>query len=109
MNYIAGLIVGYLCPGCQTPQEDLEAELNLITGRSDCTSVGEAFPANTPQDELFFALVEMLVRTYPTPEVMRYKATQLESARKDREARQMVELMRAVADDMESGALWATA
>lgn len=27
----AGIVVGYICPGCQTPEEDLEAQVNLAT------------------------------------------------------------------------------
>jgi hypothetical protein len=37
---------------------------------------------------------------------MRHKANQLQGARKDPQASQMVKLMRLVADDMESGELW---
>lgn len=104
-NLIAGLVAGYLCPDCQTVGEDLEAELNLITGRSDMYGV---LPGDDPDDFKAFVsvLVNSLVRTYPTPEVMRDKATQLHAARRDPQASEMVRLMRRVADDMESGELW---
>jgi hypothetical protein len=46
------------------------------------------------------------VNAYPTPEIMRAKADRLESHRNDGAARNMVTLMRAAADDMESGDLW---
>ncbi|OBB10721.1 hypothetical protein A5731_22665 [Mycolicibacterium conceptionense] len=100
-DLIAGLIVGYLCPDCQAPQEDLEAELNLITG----ASVGYAI---TPEPTVSFVeqLVRSLIQSYPTPEVMRDRADRLESARGDAQATDMVRLMRSVADDMETGDLW---
>lgn len=31
MTLEAGVIVGYLCPGCQTPEENAEAEINEAT------------------------------------------------------------------------------
>ena len=100
-DLIAGLVVGYLCPRCQTPQEDLEAELNLITG----DTVGYAIK---PEPTVSFVelLVRSLVQSYPTPEVMRDRAGRLESARRDAQAVEMVRLMRSVADDMETGDLW---
>jgi hypothetical protein len=27
----AGVIVGYLCPGCQSPEQNAEAEINEVT------------------------------------------------------------------------------
>jgi hypothetical protein len=44
-----------------------------------------------------------LARAYKTPETLRAKASQLEAARTDRPARNMVKLMRALAADMEAG------
>lgn len=103
MNWVAGLVVGYLCPDCQTPQEDLEAEFRFITD-----DYSQWRPLNTAggTTTVVARIAESLAKTYPTPEIMRHKATQLEDARKNPQASQMVELMRAVADDMESGALW---
>lgn len=99
-DLIAGLVVGYLCPGCQTPQEDLEAELNLIT-------VGPSLHVKpSPTMSFVELLVCGLIETYPTPEVMRHKAGLLEAARQDAQASDMVRLMRSVADDMETGDLW---
>jgi hypothetical protein len=48
-------------------------------------------------------VVDGLVRTYPSPVILREKADQLEAARKDWQARWMVKVMHGVADDMESG------
>ena len=31
MNVRSGVVVGLLCPGCQTPEENAEAEINLAT------------------------------------------------------------------------------
>ncbi|MHA3020126.1 hypothetical protein ACXPWS_07600 [Mycobacterium sp. BMJ-28] len=99
VDMIAGLVVGHLCPNCQTPEEDLDAELNLITGRSDGYAV-------RPDPDDLTEVVLGLVNTYPTPEVMRDRACALESRRRDPDAAQMVRLMRTLADDMESGDLW---
>lgn len=30
-TFSAGRVVGYLCPACQTPEENVEAEINLAT------------------------------------------------------------------------------
>jgi hypothetical protein len=116
VNMIAGLVVGHLCPECQAPQEDLEAELNLITGRSDFVDMGSLPPAVLPPGlppglppECHLAKVIVgLIRTYPTPEIMRDKATQLTQARRDQTGTTVSQLMQALADDMESGALWET-
>ena len=35
VDIIAGLEAGYVCPNCKTSQQDLEAELNRMLGRSD--------------------------------------------------------------------------
>ncbi|MGO8967867.1 MAG: hypothetical protein ACLQGN_30840 [Mycobacterium sp.] len=101
-NTIAGLVIEMLCPDCQTPQEDLEAELNLITagpmkdmyvGGSDVGSVAN--------------YAEILLRSYHySPELMRDKAGQLEAARRDPYAKQVVRLLRRLADAMESGELY---
>lgn len=96
VDLIAGLVVGHLCPGCQTTGEDLEAELNLITGAS--------FGHNTTRPDDVTDIVNALANTYPTPEVMRDRAGRLEAARPD--ASGMVSLMRVVADRMDAGDLW---
>lgn len=36
----AGVPVGYLCPGCQTAEENVEAEINLATTTYFSTSDG---------------------------------------------------------------------
>ncbi|SPM43592.1 hypothetical protein BN000_05543 [Mycobacterium numidiamassiliense] len=101
---IAGLSVGCLCPGCQTVEEDLEAELAEITGRS--SSGLRVIEARTRRSERDLTdVVEVLVNTYPTPEILRHNANELSDARKDEKARDMVTLMRAVASDMEAGTL----
>jgi len=99
---IAGLVISYLCPDCQKPQEALEAELNLITagpmkdmyvGGDDLGSVAN--------------YAEILLRSYQySPEVMRDKAGQLEAARRDPYARGVVRLLRRLADAVESGELY---
>ncbi len=101
---IAGIEAGYLCPGCQTAEEDLDAELNLTLGRS---TVARRIKVNGPEDLTREALTEIisgLVSTYPTPEIMRDKANRLAQARGDRYW--MVGVMRMVADRMESGDLF---
>jgi hypothetical protein len=104
VEMIASIEAGYLCPGCQTVEEDLEAELNLTLGRS---TVGKRITVNGPEDlttEVLAEIVDGLIRTYPTPEIMRDKANRLAQARGDRYW--MAGLMRMVADGMESGELY---
>jgi hypothetical protein len=101
---IAGLDAGYICPNCQTADEDLEAELNLMLGRSE---VAREIQVNGPEDltaDKVAEIVDSLVSTYPTPEVMKDEASQLARARGD--GFWMVGLMRMVARDMESGELY---
>lgn len=104
VEMIAGIEAGYLCPDCQTVEEDLEAELNLITGRS---TPGITFVIRGPADltqEVLGVLVDQLATVYPTSGIMRTKADRLAVARGDRFW--MVKLMRMVADGMESGDLF---
>ena len=35
-----GVIVGYLCPACQTPEENAEAEINLATTKYGVDAFG---------------------------------------------------------------------
>jgi len=99
---IAGLNVGHLCPDCQTPEEWMEAELRWIEhgGQPYLREI------RVNNSDGLTRYIEALVRSYPTPEIMRHKASQLEAARKD--ASENVRLMRCLADDMESGELWET-
>lgn len=107
VQFIAGLECGVVCPTCQTLDEDLEAELNLITNHpSGWGVVAPHDGTDTDRTRFLTEVVERMVNAYPTPEVIRDKAGQLAAARKDDRATAMVKLMREVADDMESGALW---
>jgi hypothetical protein len=102
---IAGIEAGYLCPGCQTVEEDLDAELNLTLRRS---AVGKEIRVRSLQDltgDVRTEIVDNLIRTYPTPEIMRDKANRLARVRGDQYW--MVRVMRMVADGVESGALFA--
>ncbi len=104
VEMIASIEAGYLCPGCQTVEEDLDAELNLTLGRS---TVRRRITVNSVQDlttEVLGEIVDGLIRTYPTPEIMRDKADRLEKARGHRFW--MVGIMRWTADGMVSGALF---
>jgi hypothetical protein len=94
--WIAGYVVGHLCPGCQSPDENFDAELDQIVRRAGMT---EPPPTSTQE------YIAALLRAYSTPEVMRSKADILSAARPDCRAGP-VKLMRLIADDMESGALW---
>jgi hypothetical protein len=98
-DHIAGLLVGYLCPGCQTPEENAEAAINEVLDPPSKPITG-----SSPED-FMRQLIESLARTYPTPEVMRHRANQLATARKDPDAKEMVRLMRKIADDMADGTL----
>ncbi|WP_374023203.1 hypothetical protein [Mycobacterium sp. HNNTM2301] len=102
VEMIAGIEAGYRCPKCQTSEEDLEAELNLTLGRS---AVGKRIAVNSARDlttEVLTEIVNRLIDTYPTPEIMRDKADRLARACGDRFW--MVGIMRMTADDMQSGA-----
>lgn len=104
VEMIAGIEAGYLCPECQTIEEDLEAELNLTLGRS---SAAEGFTVNSGDDltdERLDEITNSLIRTYPTPEIMRVKADRLAQARGNRHW--MVGIMRRTADNMDSGMLF---
>jgi len=102
VEMIAGIEAGYLCPGCQTPQQDLEAELNLTLGRS---TVNKEITVNSLGDlttEVLAKIIDSLIRTYPTPEMMRNKADRLAQTRGNRFW--VVGIMRMTADGMQSGA-----
>ncbi|RFZ42681.1 hypothetical protein MSS4_04646 [Mycobacterium marinum] len=99
VTYIAGLEAGLLCPDCQTAEEHVEAEVNLAT---EDYSGWQAVKPDT--DEGFTRrLIEGLLRSYNSPERLRLKADQLAAARNDRQASEMVRLMRTLADD---GDIW---
>ena len=76
---------------------------NLITTNHSHDELTDPFT-----DDGLMRIVAGLVKSYPTPEIMRHKANQLVAARKDASGLGYARLMRAVADDMESGELWAT-
>jgi hypothetical protein len=107
IEFIAGLVVGHLCPDCQTIEEDLEAELKLITDPPLRQTALLPPRKGAPKDQVVAYVTDLahsLINSYPTPEIMRDKATKLESARTD--AAEMVRLMRGIADEMESGTLY---
>jgi hypothetical protein len=97
--HVAGLVAGHLCPACQSPEEDLEAELNLVlhppsTWRNADLSSGEGR----------VRYITQLIAQYPTPTIMRHKADLLAAGRSD--AAELVRMMRGIADEMESGELY---
>jgi hypothetical protein len=96
-TWVAGVHTGYLCPDCQTPKEDLEAQVRETSGDGP-SHYGPPLSADTC---LFYA--ERFARQYRTPEEVRRKADELEAARKDEYAQVVVGLMRATAEDMEAG------
>jgi hypothetical protein len=98
VEMVAGLEVGYLCPDCQTPEEDLEAELKLMLGRSTVTAQMTVRSLKDLTSPKLAVIVDGLIRTYPTPEIMRSKADRLAQARGDRFW--VVGVMRMVADGM---------
>lgn len=99
VEYIAGLQVGTLCPDCQTSEQHIEAEINHATVDYAATQ-----GVQVSLDEDF---VNNLVQTYRTPETLRAKADRLALLRVDPQATSMVQVMRDVADAMESGDLFA--
>jgi len=100
-DYVAGLEVGVLCPDCQTAEEYVAAEVNLID--SPAGSMHDGRISN--QDDLV-AFINMLIAIYPQPEVMRAKAEKLGRLRSDVMARQTAALMLRLAEDMESGEIY---
>ena len=86
IQWVVGYATGYLCPNCQTVEEDLEAQV---------AEIDEPFHVTTePQ-----TIAEAMLKSYRTPELMRAKAYELEAARPD--CAEPVRLMRELADDME--------
>jgi hypothetical protein len=100
VDLIAGLIVGHLCPDCQTTEEDLGAEVNLVLSPPSPRGLDVTAEGGVAR------LVDGLTRTYPTAEIMRAKAGQLVAARRDEQASEMARLMRRLAEAMETGELW---
>lgn len=67
---------GYICPDCQTAEENLGAEVDLILSPPSghrCMSTEET-PGGT--EGFIYRLLDM----YPTPEIMREKAARLAGA-----------------------------
>lgn len=101
-DYIAGLVIGRVCPDCQTAEENLGAQVNLVL-----SPPSKHRTIDLKADGAFAEFIMRLADAYPNAELMRTKADTLAAARKDEQATEMVRLMRRIADDMESGALWA--
>ena len=97
--YIAGLLVGHECPQCQTVEEDLEAQVNLVLNPPAEWATGDL---STDEDRQNY--VRQLITRYPTPKIMRHKADLLAAARTD--VADIVRVMRRIADHMESGGLY---
>ena len=100
-DFIAGLHVGRICPDCQTNEEHIGAEVDLILQPRNSwqqLNVGDSDGARR--------FVMALVATYPDHLKMRDAADRLAAARKDPQATGHVALMRRIAADMESGQLW---
>jgi hypothetical protein len=122
VEMIGGMIAWYLCAECQSPQEDLEAELKWIQ-QQEAQKGGplalhvdarwlERCGVSLDDGHTVMKMAKLnsfthaLVNSYPTPEIMRHKADELAAARKDKQARERVQFMRYVADGMEGGDLW---
>jgi hypothetical protein len=99
-DYVAGLVIGHLCPDCQSSEENLGAEVNLVLNPP---SDHRAVKMKTSNDTV--KLIMGLINVYPNEGLMRSKADLLEQRRKDSQAFEMVRLMRTIADAMESGEL----
>lgn len=105
-DFVAGLLVGLVCPGCQTAEEHLGAEVNLVLAPP---SRHFEVTINDGADLKGYisVLIRALAKTYPDHTKMRAAADRLAAARSDRQAKNIVGLMRRIADSMESGELWA--
>ncbi|MFN3007399.1 hypothetical protein ACK12G_29380 [Mycolicibacterium wolinskyi] len=100
-DYIAGLVIGYVCPDCQTSEESIGAQVNLVL-----SPPSQRRALKLTEEGAFAEFITRLADAYPDPVLMRSKADTLAAARKDEQATEMVRLMRRIADDMESGELW---
>ena len=67
--FMSPAVVGHLCPDCQTPGEDLEAELNLVLHPP--SEWREADLSNLEERE---RNIRQLIVQYSTPKIMRYEA-----------------------------------
>ena len=101
-DFIAGMVAGVICPGCQTSEDHIEAEVNLTLD----PAAKDRYELNPTDDDGWERVIYGLIDTYPTAEKMRAEADRLGAARKDTNASTMVRLMRDLADGMESGDLW---
>jgi hypothetical protein len=102
VDYVAGLVIGYVCANCQSAEEDLGAQVNLVLSPPSGWS---ALNVAAEGERGIRQLVDALTRTYPTPGTMRARAEQLVAARRDEQASEMARLMRWLADDMEADEL----
>jgi hypothetical protein len=100
-DFIAGMVVGVICPGCQTSEDHIEAEVNLALDPAK-----DRRELNPTDDDGWERVIYGLIDTYPTAEKMRAEADRLSAARKDTNASTIVRLMRDLAGEMESGGLW---
>jgi hypothetical protein len=99
VDYVAGMAAGYLCPDCQTTDQDLEAQVNAVLNPP---TQWRGVPLRNGN---FGRFIESLLRLYPTAAVMRSRADVLAGSRNDQAATERVRLMRTIADDMEAGHL----
>lgn len=93
ITWVASYATGYVCPDCQTDDEDLEAQV-----RDEVDPPLEVIHIN--DEATFDRYQQMLLRSYPTPELMRSKSDELEAARPD--CALPVALMRSLADYLET-------
>jgi hypothetical protein len=76
ITWVASYATGYLCPDCQTDEEDLEAQIDEVIGdNKQVQQVGVNIHLETYANQLLAA--------YRTPDVMRAKADELAAARPD--------------------------
>jgi hypothetical protein len=95
-EFIAGYLIGYLCPACQTPEEDIEAAVReVVDDYSGCHQL----PFNK---DTLYEWADRYAEAYKTPDVLRAKANELLSARPEL-AKGPVALLKAVAADLEAG------
>lgn len=97
VDWIAGVALGAVCPGCQTAEEHIEAEVNDI-------SASPLQVVHLVTDDNRAKYIYSLLDTYPTAGIMRAKAYRLGQYRPDvRDT--VVDLMLKLADAQERGEL----
>jgi len=98
VEYIMGILIGRVCPDCQSPEENAEAEIDMVL--EDHSGAEEIIFDPADDDELR-QITRRLMESYKTPEALRHAANRLEAACQRDDAKLMVLIARHVARHMD--------